>query len=508
MQPRDGQAIEVAFPQQAAQARELAWTMLTAFAAAASILPLWTGDLLPYQDVPQHLASVRVLADFHTPGFGFEKWFELDLKRLQYLGFYLPAAALAKAVGPEAACRLILSLIAMALPASFLMLLDAFGRDRRLAVFAPAVFHTAPLYLGFFNFVESVPAAIAVVALTERELRAPSRSRAVVLAVATPALLWLHPSALAFAIAAAVVLGATSGQPRSRIARALAPYLPSLTLFGAWAVRALASRDGAGTVARTAPYWMPLKERVLDVFRFGNVLAGHTDELFVLALAAIFGTAALVGGRQRSERAYRLPLLAVLTLLAYFAAPFGIGYMGYIPLRALPFLMLLVLASATLAPGFLTSALCTAAVALQIVYGGTLVRSSHAFDREAQAHELSQVLRAAEPGRSLLALIPEQSSHVMQFQSYLHFAAYYELQRGGRARTNFAEAPWTPVRYRRGTEPVSLPNGWESDPERLDLAWAARDEDYLLVRGPASVPGGDFALKAKAGRWMLYQARR
>ena len=57
-----------------------------------------------------------MLADYHSPGFAFDRWFELDLGRLQYLGFYLPAAAIARATGPDAAVRIMLSLIAVATP--------------------------------------------------------------------------------------------------------------------------------------------------------------------------------------------------------------------------------------------------------------------------------------------------------------------------------------------------------------------------------------------------------
>ncbi len=153
-------SIAVAAP--ALAAADLAWPLLVAAASLAMAAPLWSSALLPFQDAPQHLAAIRVLADYRSPGFGFARWFEIDLLRLQYLGFYLPAAALAKLFGPDAACRIVLSLILLAFPASLSALLAAFGRDRRLAVFAPAVFHSMPTYMGFFNFVESVPAAIAV----------------------------------------------------------------------------------------------------------------------------------------------------------------------------------------------------------------------------------------------------------------------------------------------------------------------------------------------------------
>jgi hypothetical protein len=194
--------VAVAVAASADRTSELVWPALVALASLAAVVPLWSSELLPLQDAPQHLAAIRVLADYHDPRFAFDKWFEIDLARSQYLGFYLPAALLARFVGPEAACRLVLSGIALALPAVFWMFLRSFDRDVRLAVFAPALFHTAPLYLGFFNFVASIPATIFVVALAEREIRAPRTARAIVLAVSAAALLYLHPSALALALGA------------------------------------------------------------------------------------------------------------------------------------------------------------------------------------------------------------------------------------------------------------------------------------------------------------------
>ncbi len=503
MEARRAQAVAVALPRPAAVSQDLLWVVAVAVATAAAIVPLWAGEVLPYQDAPQHLASVRVLADFHTPGFGFDRWFELDLRRLQYLGFYLPAAAIAKLVGADVAVRLLLSLIAVAWTAAFWMFLGAFGRDRRLAVFAPATFHAAPLYLGFFNFVESVPLAIAIVALTEREFAAPSSRRAALIAIGAAVLLWLHPSALAFAIAAAAVLALTSGRPARRMARALLPYAPAVLLLGAWAAQALATRDGAGAQGRTPPHWFPLGTRVLDLLRYGNVLAGHADEICMLVLAVLFGALTLARPRPAIERAWRVPLLAGLTLLAYLIAPFDMGYMGYIGLRALPFLVLLAIASPAIANGGRTPVILAAVVAVTVVYSARLVSAYRAFDREAEIGELAQVLRAADPGKRLIAILDATDSRVVQFQAYLHFAAYYEVLRGGRARYNFAETPWTPVRFRHGEEPVPLPRSWELNVPRLDLARAVSDEDYVLVREPGPQPGG-FEPVARAGRWSLY----
>src|SRR5438132_291463 len=120
MEVRPAEAIALPVPRPAVLAQDLVWPLLVALATAAAIAPFWASELLPYQDGPQHVAAVRVLADYHSPGFAFDRWFELDLGRLQYLGFYLPAAAIAKVTGPDAAVRIMLSLIAVAASAACL----------------------------------------------------------------------------------------------------------------------------------------------------------------------------------------------------------------------------------------------------------------------------------------------------------------------------------------------------------------------------------------------------
>ena len=481
-----------------------AWPALCALAAVASVVPLWAGRFLPFQDAPQHLAAIRVLADYGSPAFGFQRFFEIDLARSQYLGFYLPAALLARLFGPEAACRIVLSLIAFALPAAGWMFLRSFDRDPRLAVLAPALFHTAPLYLGFFNFVESVPATIFVIALAERELRAPRTGRAVALAIVAAALLYLHPSALGLALGSAVLLALTAGTGWRRGLRSVAPFAPAVALLAAWMATSLFAQSSQ---EHAAVSWQPLRERLLDLLRFGNVLAGHADEAFAAALLLLWLAAALAPGRPRVPRWWRLPLLGACLAAACLSLPETVGAAGSLPLRTLPLLAFVVLSAPVLAPGRASSALLAAAVALQMAYGAKLSAVHRAFDAEAEATQLEQVLRAAEPGRRLLSLVPDRQSHEVQFHAYQHFGMYYQVERGGRARRNFAELPWSPIRFRPGTPAVPLPPGWEEHPERFDPAREGAETDYVLVRGPAAQPPGPFAVKAQAGRWTLYEAR-
>jgi hypothetical protein len=486
--------------------RRLAWPAAVALVAGAAAVPLWSSTFLPFQDAPQHVAAVRVLADYGDATFAFQRWFEVDLRRSQYLGFYLPAAALAKLVGPQAACRIVLTLIVFALPAACWLLLRSFGRDTRLSVFAPAAFHTVPLYMGFFNFVISVPAAVAAVALVERELRAPSRHRAVLLGVAATALFWLHPSAVAFVLGAAAVLAVTSARPRHRMVRAMMPLLPAAVLLGGWAALAHVARPDADG---SRPFWQPFGDQLLDIARFGNVLVGHSDELFALAMISLwFAAAILRGPRALPERWWRLPVVAALILAAYLVTPVGVGYAWYIHTRALPFLGFIALASTVLARRRLTAGLLAAAAALQIGYAARLVAVYRAFDAEADRASLQQVLRAAEPGRRLVSLMFQQKSRWFQFEPYMHFGMYYEVERGGRARYNFAEVPWTPIRFRSDAPPVPEPPDWFFRPERFDSRRHASDTDYVLTRGGAGDPGAPFVLLERAGPWSLYASWR
>src|SRR5262249_898365 len=180
-------------------------------------------------------------------------------------------------------------------------------------------------------------------------------------------------------------------------------------------------------------------------------------EAFVAAIFVLFLAVVAVRQRPPIARAWRLPLLAALTFAAYMAAPFDMGYMGYIHTRAIPFLILLAIASPSIAPGKKTGALLAAAVGLQIAYQAHLSASYRAFDREAQVHELHQVLNAAAPGQRLIALLDKTQSRVVQYQAYLHFAAYYQVFRGGRAPYAFAETPWTPIRVPKRSRPIPPP---------------------------------------------------
>src|SRR5213075_1082608 len=259
-----------------------------------------------FQDAPQHLAAVTILAGRGSAADISRAFFGVDFAHAQYSGVYLAAAALARIVGPDTAIRVLLSCAALLLPLAAWMLLGSFGRDRRLAVFAPALFQTFPLFIGVYNFVAAVPVAFVAIALAERQLRFPALWRGLLLAAVAVLVGYLHPSGLVVALAAVCVLAFTR---RTRPAFALLPFAPALALLALSALHGPRTHEAAAFQSRII--WQSPLAQVRDILRFGNVFAGRVDELFILVLVLLFG--ALV--RQKAPKArepgwYRMPLLA------------------------------------------------------------------------------------------------------------------------------------------------------------------------------------------------------
>jgi len=300
----------------------------------------------------------------------------------------------------------------------------------------------------------------------------------------------------------------------------VAPLGPAVACLAFFALRAPPAAPLAAILpAAPKPSWQSPLDQLRDLGRFANVLPGRVDELLAVALIVIWIALVWQPGRPRIERWWRLPLLACAIFAVYMAAPVSVGYIAYIHLRAVPFLVALVIDSALIARTRRSSVLFATVAVLQLAYMARVVSAYRAFDAEANPAQLEQVLRAAEPGRRLLALMLHRKSNAVHFEPYLHFGLYYEVERGGRARFKFGELPWMPLRFRRDVPAQRLPLHWEFFPGQFDWSQARADADYVLVRTPDPEgegadnpePGPEFAagwdLKARAGRWELFEVR-
>src|ERR671938_247344 len=90
-----------------------AWCMVALAAGVAAAVPLWCSRFLPFQDAPQHLAAISMLAERGTAATVSRPFFEVSFANAQYTGFYVPAMLLARFVGADAAIRILLTVVAL-----------------------------------------------------------------------------------------------------------------------------------------------------------------------------------------------------------------------------------------------------------------------------------------------------------------------------------------------------------------------------------------------------------
>src|SRR5690242_5037267 len=83
----------------------LPWLLL----ALLSSLPIFVVARPPLQDLPFHLAAVRIIHSMNDPQYGFADTFALNLGTTQYVLYHLLASALGWLVGIDVANRLLIA---------------------------------------------------------------------------------------------------------------------------------------------------------------------------------------------------------------------------------------------------------------------------------------------------------------------------------------------------------------------------------------------------------------
>jgi hypothetical protein len=502
----------------------LGWHLLFAALALASVFPLFYVRYPPLEDLPQHLAAVRILHDFHDPQLGFARFFELDLLRTQYLAYYLTADLLAYLMSVELAVKLLTAASLVATPYAAAGLLRALGKDPRLALLVLPLTYNAHLILGFFNFLLAIPVAFYGVTLAIRQRRSPSRARA--FGLAALALVCFYAHVVPFALMA-LGIGLVGLSLRWRTtARALLPLLPATVSAVGW-LRATPAGQATLTAAAGAdqgpkPQFMSAAAALHETPRWLTDVLQEGQGLRVLQAWGALCVACVVLALlervlRRTEHApdalaaqlgLRLSLLAPLCALLYFVAPSSYDWIWPIAQR-FPLLCALWLVIAL--PRFRLGKHAVLALAVVLAAASFHVtgKAFAAFEREeVDASGLEHALAAIPRGRSVVGLIFDRGSRYVAFSPFLHFVAYYQARRGGAVMFSFADFPQSPFRFRQDNHPPRVPPRWEWMPERVHPRTDLGFYDYALVRsGPGSIalPSSGFVPIYRGQRWSAWR---
>jgi hypothetical protein len=473
--------------------------------------PAWIVKHPPLQDLPFHLAAIRVIKSFHDPAFGFDQNFVLTLGRTQYVLYYLLGAALATVTGVVGANVVLISLYLGGTVLALRALLVAFGRDERLCILVVPLLYNMMFLYGLFPFLLGIPILFFALALAVRHFERPTAGKGAALCALALALFYSHvfPFGI-FCIGFAAMFPWT--RP-SRWVAAAAPAAPAVAVLVWWSTCTEAGRLARGAAMdNAADPRRSLDAAIADLPNwFTNIFRDSSDDLTLIALAIVV-VAALglsLGDRDRAKpeaRAYAL--LPIACIVLYFVLPQAHGYIWLIAQR-FPILFAMTAIPLVRMPRG-ARGLLVASAAVAVAVAAVFNTCSHfiRFEQD-EVGDLDGALAAMAPDRRVCALIYDKGSEVTNSVPFLHFGSYYQVEKGGVVMFTYAGYAHWPFTFQPGRFPP--PGGparlrWEWTPESVSMGEIYPYYDYVMTRGPGFRPAaGTYRVRWRGERWTVWE---
>jgi hypothetical protein len=456
---------------------------------------------LPMVDLPQHTSQLTIWAHFDHPLDGDARF--APNFRTPYLLTYLLALALTPLCGVLTSLKLVVWASVVGYALGLGLLARRLGHDAWLGLvgFPTALGHA--FYFGFvsFSFASVLGVFCLIAALNHAER--PSLRHGATLALLACVLLAAH--GMAFTIAMAMV-GLVLLQGTGTWWQRLAPLTVPFVLTCAWILP-------SGTTDRLGPDdWTVSPNQILDlpaslVGMYGDDRIATLGGLLILAL--VLGNLRLVP--RSALRA--LPLVFVVAGYAFF--PPGLLGLAWLNARFTGFVIPALLIAFLPKPrsgdsvGLTRPALAAVTVTWLAWFGVRLVE----FNREARS--FYELVARLPSGLAMRPLIFDRTSRAFPgVPVYLHYPAYYQVEKGGSQGFSFAVYPSSAIRF-RGAHPPLMDAGAEWNPKAFDATREAPRYDYFLVRSELDRSAELFAnatvpieLDAHVGDWWGYRRMR
>jgi hypothetical protein len=477
--------------------------------------PAWIVKHPPMQDLPFHLATIRIIKSFHDPAFGFSQEFALTLGRTQYVIYYLLGAALAAIVGVVAANVVLVSVYLAGTVLGLLALLRALGRDERLCLFVVPLLVNMMFLYGLFPFLLGIPFMLWGLAAAIAHFERPTIQTGLVLCVLAIGLFYSH--VFPFGIFCIGFVAMFPWSRPTRWVRSAAPTIPALLLLLWWTFFTSAGRLTRGAATDNAgDMRLSMDAAIADIPNwFTNVMRDNSDERVLVALALVVVAALGLslgdrdGAKPLKPQAKAYVILPLACIVLYFLLP---GQHGYIWLIAQRFPILFAITAIPLLRmprGALGAVVTAAALAVGVASIANTCQHFLRFEIE-EVGDIDGAIDAMEPNRKVCALIYDKLSTVTNNQPFLHFGSYYQVRKGGVVMFTYAGYAHWPVDFQPGhypppgTGPARL--RWEWMPEQVPMSEMYPYYDYILTRGNGfRPPPGTYHLRWRGDRWAVWQ---
>ncbi len=481
--------------------------LLVALLASA---PAWIVKHPPLQDLPFHLATIRVVRSFSDPAYGFADNFVLTFGNTQYVVYYLLGAALSMLVGVVAANVVLVSGYLGGTVLALRSLLRALGRDERLSFLVLPLLVNVMFAFGLLPFLLGIPIMFWALGAAVRHFERPTPRSGVLLGALALTLFYSHVSPFGL-----FCIGVAAMFPWTRPSRWLvsaAPIAPSALVLLWWATHTAAGKlvSGAATDAAADPR-RPIDAAILDAPNwFTNVLRDTSDEVMLVALAIVV-VASLglsLGDPDRAKPVARRYVILPLACIAfYFVLPEGHGYIWLICQR-FPILFAMTAIPLVRMPQGARGVLVTAA-ALAVGTAAIVNTCKHfiRFERE-EVGDIDGAIDSMDANKHVCALIYDKGSSIVHNQPFMHFGSYYQVRKGGVVMFTYAGYAHWPFDFRPGKYPP--PGGparqrWEWTPEAVPIGEIFPYYDYVLARGSGfRPPQGTYHVKWRDDHWTVW----
>lgn len=499
--------------------RPIGWELFFALLVAATAVPIWSAHYIPIQDMPQHLAAIRVLHSYRDAAFHFGEYFNVDLWRTQYLGYYLSVDLLTYVFDLETANRIVMTAAICATPYGMASLLRSLGRDEKYALFVLPLTFNAHLVLGFMNFIAAIPCALFGLSLAVKQRVSFTRQRAIGLAIVAVVTFYLHVVPFAVLALGAFFISLDVDIPAS--VRRMLAFGPAVLVAVIWSRLSAAGQSTltAALFHRSDSGPQPVFTDWMDALReapqlwMTDMFPGKTDEHVLicwglaLLVALAFATRDTEEPMLMASLRRRVALLAPICAIAYFVTPISYDWIWPISAR-FPLLAALFVIPALPSPTTLGKLVLVPALAAMSLVSADVARTSfQTFDRD-EVGAFDRALEAIPQGQRVAGLIFSRGSNAIKFSPFIHFVAYYQARKGGAVMFSFADFPQSPFQFKDENRPPRVRARWEWTPERVDPAVDLSWYNYVLVRGrPGRIASEGTAYENvfREGEWSVWR---
>lgn len=407
-----------------------------------NLLPL-TAEYLPFSDLNGHIGVASLLARWNDPVARTQAFFKPNPHPIHHSLIFEHLGALLGRVMPITIYANLFVAVTWvaAFPLSVLALLAAFRRDLRLSLLVFPFTYLVALWMGFVNYLASMPLVLLALALLRRLLDEPTAARTLLLGLVVAAVAWAHFfGALAFGGLCLLLL--VVERPRPLVAlRVLVTLVPAWLLLRSWKAsepfadrhKVLELLGGPRDYAALAKHFYRWTLGGLNDGRSDYVLLALAVSLALCSAWCLLRRDGDGAGRPLRVRVQPL-LLFVVGVVVLFRLPLSVPGWWAVNVRMIPLVFAFALLALPAPRRPIPSLALAPAMVASLCWSLYLAWDFHHDFNGVEMAGFDQTIDAAEPGHRLLALWPprEADGHYMQYP-LPYMGVMYVARRGGMA---------------------------------------------------------------------------